>query len=161
MRTKTDTFILIRFFSGILTALPAAVWCILILISTLISISTGSDYFWKTYLIVGGIFLGASLALGFIMPALFPTRWKRHPMLWLFGQGMLAWLVAVLILGLVNLTPLCVGQDNGDGHNDLALCMLQTVMVLVVFSPLEFMLLCLTALPGGWLIERFINSRGI
>ena len=32
-------------------------------------------------------------------------------LLWFFGQGLLAWLAAVLALGLVNLTPLCVGQE--------------------------------------------------
>jgi hypothetical protein len=81
-------------------------------------------------------------------------------MLWFFGQGLLAWLVAILALGLVNLTPLCVGQDNGDGNNDFALCMLQTVMVPIVSSPLEFILLCLTALSGGWLIKRLVKSEG-
>jgi hypothetical protein len=73
---------------------------------------------------------------------------------------LLAWLVAILALGLVNLTPLCVGQENGDGTNDFALCMLQTVMVAIVFSPLEFVLLCLTALPGGWLIKGLVKSEG-
>jgi hypothetical protein len=73
---------------------------------------------------------------------------------------LLSGLVAILALGLLNLTPLCVGQDNGDGNNDLALCVLQSVMVAIVFSPLEFVLLCLTALPGGWLITGLVKSEG-
>jgi hypothetical protein len=81
-------------------------------------------------------------------------------MLWFFGQGLLAWLVAILALGLVNLSPLCVGQDNGDGNNDFALCMLQSVMVPIVCTPLEFILLCLTSLSGGWLIKRVVKSEG-
>lgn len=135
-------------FSGFVTALPAAVFWLLI------TVPSGSEYFWKSYTLVIGVFLAASFALGFFVPALFPAHWKRHPILWLFSQSLLAWIVAVMALGLVNLTPLCVGQDNGDGNNDFALCMLQTVMVSTVYSPLEFILLCLTAFPGGWLIKK-------
>jgi hypothetical protein len=145
--------IFFRFFSGIVTALPATVLWIFI------SISAGSEYFWKSYFIVSGVFLAISFAFGFFIPALAPVHWKRHPILWLFGQGMLAWLVAILALGLVNLTPLCVGQDNGDGNNDFALCMAQTVMVPIVCSPLEFILLCLTALPSSWIIKGLVKSE--
>jgi len=144
--------IILLFFSGFVTALPATVFWILI------STSAGCDYFWKSYFIVCGVFLAVSFALGFFIPALAPKYWKRHPSPWLFGQGLLAWLVAILALGLVNLTPLCVGQENGDGNNDLVLCVVQTVMVAIVFSPLEFVLLCLTALTGGWLIKRLVNK---
>ena len=100
------------------------------------------------------VFLAASFALGFFIPALSPALWKRQPVLWLLGQGMLAWLLALLALWIINLTPLCVGQDNGDGNNNVALCALETVMVSLTCSPLEFLLLSLTALPGGWLIKR-------
>jgi hypothetical protein len=106
------------------------------------------------------VILAVSFALGFFIPALVPTHWKRHPILWFFSQGLLAWLVAILALGLVNLSPLCVGQDNGDGNNDFALCMLQSVMVPIVCTPLEFILLCLTSLSGGWLIKRVVKSEG-
>jgi hypothetical protein len=103
--------------------------------------------------------LAVSFAIGFFIPALSPKHWKRHPTLWFNGQGLLAWILAILALGLVNLTPLCVGQDNGDGNNDFALCLVQTVMVAIVFSPLEFVLLCLAALPGAWLIKRLVISE--
>jgi hypothetical protein len=145
--------IFFRFFSGFVTMLPATVLWMLIFISA------GSEYFWKSYFIVSGVFLAISFALGFFIPALAPVHWKRHPILWLFGQGMLAWLVAILALGLVNLTPLCVGQDNGDGNNDFALCMAQTAMVPIVYSPMEFILLCLAAFPGGWLLKRLVKSE--
>jgi hypothetical protein len=145
--------IFFRFFSGFVTMLPATVLWMLIFISA------GSEYFWKSYFIVSGVFLAISFALGFFIPTLAPVHWKRHPILWLFGQGMLAWLVAILALGLVNLTPLCVGQDNGDGNNDFALCMAQTAMVPIVYSPMEFILLCLAAFPGGWLLKRLVKSE--
>jgi hypothetical protein len=66
--------------------------------------------------------------------------------------------VATLALTVLNLTPLCIGQDNGDGSNDLALCIVQTSLVSLVYSPLGFTLLCLTTLPGGWLIKQFIKG---
>jgi hypothetical protein len=115
MRTGASEFPSLLFFSGFVTALPATVLWILI------SKSIGNEYFWESYLIVSEVFLAVSFTLGFSIPALVPLQWKRHPILWFFGQGLLAWLVAVLVLGLVNLTPLCVGQDNGDGNNDFAL----------------------------------------
>jgi hypothetical protein len=146
--------IFLRFFSGFVTVLPSLVFWMLI------SVSAGSEYFWKSYFIVSGVFLAVSFALGFFIPTLAPKHWKRHPTLRLFSQGLLAWLVAILALGLVYLTPLCVAQDNGDGNNDFAVCMAQTVMVAIAFSPLEFILLCLTALPGGWLIKVLVIIEG-
>jgi hypothetical protein len=146
----------LRFLSGFVTVLPASMF-----VWILTSISAGNDYYWKTYFIVGGIFLAASFALGFYLPSLAPVHWKRHPILWFFGLGLLAWLVAIGTLGLFNLTPLCVGQENGDGTNTLGMCMMQSVMVSLVSAPLEFIMLCLSALPGGWLVKRLIKSEGI
>ena len=143
--------IFLRLYSGLVTALPAAIsWM-------LVSISAGGEYFWKAYFLVCAVFLAASFALGFFIPALSPALWKRQPGLWLLGQGMLAWLLALLALWIINLTPLCVGQDNGDGNNNVALCALETVMISLSCSPLEFFLLSLTALPGGWLISGWIK----
>ena len=147
--------IFLRFFSGVVTALPGTV-----LLWILISMAKENEYYWLAYFIVSRVFLAVSFALGFLVPALAPTHWKRHPSLWFFGQGLLAWLGAVLALGLINLTPLCIGQDNGDGNNNLANCIAQTVMMPIACAPLEFILLCLTALPGGWLIKRLIKSEG-
>lgn len=38
----------------------------------------------------------------------------------------IAWCLSVLVLAVINLTPLCLGQDNGDGRNNLAMCALLT-----------------------------------
>jgi hypothetical protein len=143
----------LRFFSGFVTAIPAAVFWIII------TQTMAGEYFGVTYIIVSEIFMIVSFVFGFFIPTLFTKHWKRHPTFWLFGQGLLAWLVAVLVLGLFNLSPLCIGQENGDGINDLGLCMAQTVMVPLAFSPMEFILLCLSVLPGGWLIKRLIKSE--
>jgi hypothetical protein len=138
----------LRSFSAFVAVLPAMVFYLLI------TRSSGSEYFWKSYYIVSLLFLAVSFTIGFFIPVLAPVLWKRHPVLWFFGQGLLAWLAAILALLLVNLTPLCVGQDNGDGNNDLILCMVQTLMVTVVYSPIEFILLSITAFIGGTFIRR-------
>jgi hypothetical protein len=109
------------------------------------------------YYIVAVAFALISFLLGFFLPGLLPGRWLRHPRLWLFGQGFTAWLVAILVLGLLTLTPLCVGQDNGDGNNNIGLCIAQTVLVSIVYSPLELILLCLSALPGGWFLKQIVG----
>jgi hypothetical protein len=145
--------IFIRLFSAVITSLPAVV-CWLI-----ISKAAGDEYYWPAYLVTGGTFLVASFLIGFCAPGLFPSHWKRHPILWLFVQGLLAWLVAELVFGVANFTPLCIGQDNGDGNNDIGLCMAQTVMMSIVYSPLEFILLFLTTIPGGWLIKKTFKSE--
>jgi hypothetical protein len=149
-------FIFLRFISGFVTTLPATV-----MMWILISMAKENEYYWLTYFIVGAVFLAVSFALGFFVPALAPVFWKRYPGLGLFAQGLLAWLAGVFVLGLLNFTPLCIGQENGDGNNSLSNCMAQTVMGPIACAPVEFVLLCLVALPGGWLIKRLVRSKGI
>ncbi|MCU0612042.1 MAG: hypothetical protein MUE60_09675 [Candidatus Eisenbacteria bacterium] len=38
----------------------------------------------------------------------------------------ISWCLSALVLAVINLTPLCLGQDNGDGRNNLAMCVLLT-----------------------------------
>ncbi|RPH56499.1 MAG: hypothetical protein EHM81_13070 [Chloroflexi bacterium] len=146
--------LLMRLSSALVTSLPALVF------GALTYISVSNDYYWPAYILTSGAFLVVSFLSGFFVPGLAPGHWRRHPGLWLFGQGMLAWLAAELVFALANFSPLCVGQDNGDGNNDLGLCMAQTAMVSLVGAPLEFTLLLLSAIPGGWLIKKMFKSEG-
>jgi len=141
-----------RLLSILFTSIPAALWL------TLVLLVDGNDYFWLAYIIASGIYLTVSLIIGFLGPTFFPQSFKRHPGLFIFGQGLLAWMAAFLVLGLLNLTPMCVGQDNGDGNNDLVMCVVQTVLVGLVYSPLEFLLLVPSAVIGGNLIKRPSSS---
>lgn len=143
-----------RILSGLATAFPASVYWILI-----VSLS-GGDYFWKPYFLVSTIFLLISSATGYSMPALAGAGWIRCPTVWILAQGWLSWLAALVLLWAVNLTPLCIGQVNGDGRNDLALCLIQTGLVSIVYLPLEFCLLLLAALPGGWLARQLLKRGG-
>ena len=139
---------MIHVLSTLFTSIPAALWL------TLVILAKGNDYYWPVYIVTCAVFLAASLAIGFLGPTLFPQAFKRHPGLWIFAQGILAWIAAVVVLGLLNLTPMCVGQDNGDGNNDLVMCVVQTMVVALVYSPLEFILLLPAAVTGGLLLRK-------
>ncbi len=137
-----------RLLSILFTSIPAVLWL------TLVLLADGDDYYWPAYILTCGIFLGVSLVIGFLGPTLFPQSFKQHPGLWIFAQGILAWIAAVMVLGFLNLTPMCVGQDNGDGNNDLVMCVVQTVLVALVYSPLELILLTPAAVTGGLLLRK-------
>jgi hypothetical protein len=98
-----------RWLSTLFTSIPAALWMLLVILSK------GNDYYRPVYVVTCGVFLAVSLAIGFLGPTFFPQAFKRRPGLWIFGQGLLAWMAAILVPGLLNVTPLCVGQDNGNG----------------------------------------------
>jgi len=138
-----------RILGAAITSVPA------IVLGAFVVLSAGEEYFWRTYGWVCGVFLAASFVLGLILSPRMQGSRPRRAWLWLLLAGALAWLTAVFTLALLNLTPLCVGQDNGDGNNDLALCVVQTAAVALVYSPFEFALLGLSAVLGGLLA----NSR--
>jgi hypothetical protein len=130
-----------------LVSLPA------VLIGAIVYTSIGDDYFRPTYLIVCSVFVAASLVFGFAVSpspreARFRQAWTR-----LFLGGAVAWTFALAALGLLNLTPLCVGQDNGDGINDLGMCVSYTILVAAVYSPAVLTLLALNAALGGAILR--------
>lgn len=133
--------------SGSISAIPAIIMGI-----CLFSISR-EEYYWTTYAITSLTYFGASFLLGFRLAAQMRNARLNCPGLWFFVSGGLAWLIALLFLALLNLTPLCVGQDNGDGINTFSLCVLYTVLVTLIYSPLVLLLLSLSALIGGKILS--------
>ncbi len=124
-----------------------------VLVGAWVLTNIGDGYYWPTYLIVATAFLVASFLFGFLLSprprgARFREAWTR-----LFLGGALGWISALATFGALNLTPLCVGQDNGDGINNLALCMSYTFIVTVVYSPLILTLLATNAALGGAFIR--------
>lgn len=142
-----------RLLSGSISAIPA-----IILGICLLTISR-NEYYWSTYAITTLIYFGASLFLGLILPARMYKTHIRYPWLWLFISGGFAWVIALLSLALLNLTPLCVGQDNGDGINTYSLCILYSVLVTLIYSPSVLILLTLSAFIGGNIIRTLIRAR--
>jgi hypothetical protein len=72
------------------------------------------EYYWPIYGIMALSFFLTSLILGLILPILLQGSKFNYPWLWVFIAGGLAWLVALAVFALLNLTPLCIGQDSGD-----------------------------------------------
>ena len=142
-----------RILLSIFTATPAIIWLIL---STIMD---RREYFWSTYVIVCAAFVVISFLLGFIAPSLLIKTPLYRPWTRILIPGGLAWLAAVSILGLLNLTPLCVGQNNGDGNNDLTQCLVQSVLVAIVYTPLELIMLAMSAITGGWIISKILGGE--
>jgi hypothetical protein len=68
------------------------------------------------------------------------------------AAAFLAVILALAVLTALNLTPLCVGQNNGDGTNNLVMCIVQTGLVAVFFGPLVLGLLALAAFASSLVI---------
>ncbi len=139
--------------SGSISALPAMIIGICVL-----SISR-EEYYWTAYAISTLIYFSASLLLGYSLPNRMRKTRLNHPGLWLFVSGGLAWLIALLSLALLNLTPLCVGKDNGDGINTFSLCVFYTLLVSFIYSPLILILLAFYSLAGGKILSVLNRSR--
>lgn len=136
-----------RLLSAIFTALPGFFFFLLFLLT-----GWRREYWWGTYLVVLTVLLISSVFFGFMFPLVFQKlRWR--PWVWILVQGLLAWAIACLVLTLLNMTPLCVGQNNGDGNNNFGMCMFMTVLSGIVYTPVYFGLLVISALAGSWAIR--------
>jgi hypothetical protein len=107
------------------------------------------EYFFLTYAIVSGVFWACS----FIVGARMARQQSRRRTTWsAFRNLVFAWGAALVLLAVLNLTPLCVGQDNGDGRNTCALCVIQSVASAVIYTLPVLLLASLAAWGlGGWL----------
>ncbi len=137
-----------RITSALFTALPS----IYFLYQAIFGIRS-YEYFWKTYMVVASVLLGASLFFGFVLPPIFRLFHISAPWAPIVVGGLLAWLISMFVLILLNATTMCVGQDNGDGNNDLGMCMTYTFMVAVVFGSVYGFLLVLSGVAGHWIIK--------
>lgn len=138
-RTRTTT--------AIFTALPGAFYFVHI-------ISDGrsyTEYYWRTYFATAAVLLGASLFFGFLLPPRIRRAW-----MWMLAAGS----AALVVLTALHATPLCIGQDNGDGINDLSLCMGYVVLSAAVLGPIYLIVLAISAFTGQWALERQFKAGG-
>jgi hypothetical protein len=138
-----------RLISASFTALPGFFFLILFLRSGWL----GREYWWGTYLTVLIVLLAKSLLFGFVFPTAFQKLKVRHPWIWIVVQGLLAWAIALIVLELLNLTPLCVDQDNGDGNNDIGMCIFMTALSGIVYTPVYLGMLAVSSLIGHWMLS--------
>jgi hypothetical protein len=111
------------------------------------------EYFFITCTIVSGFFWAVAFALGALTPRyLRPGRSRKPVFLLAFRDLALAWGGTLVLLSILNLTPLCIGRDNGDGRNTLALSIVQSVAVAVCYTPPILGMVALAALGlSRWL----------
>jgi len=133
--------------TGCLIALPA------LLFMGFIILTGRGEYYFPSYILMGLVFCGASFLSGALVsyqasPGV--SRWTI--VFYLFLGSAIAWFISLGVLALLSLTPLCIGQDNGDGHNNLTLCMLQVVLVSISYTPFMLLLVGLASLVTGRLL---------
>ncbi len=118
------------------------------------------EYFFVTYAIVSGFFWALAFTLGMLTPRhLSPGRSGKQVFLLAFRDLALAWGGALVLLSILNLTPLCVGQDNGDGRNTYALGITQSAAVAVCDTPPVLGMVALAALGLGRWLKHISGSR--
>lgn len=118
-----------KWLAGGVVAVPAY----LSLVSILSSFK--GEYYFSTYVIVGVVFVAASFVAGTWAASRIQvgaSRWGSFGRL--FAGSLAAWTVSLIVLGLLSLTPLCVGQNNGDGINDIGACGFYVVLAAVFYS---------------------------
>lgn len=145
-----------RLVSAFFTALPGGLLILLLLLTDFM----GSEPWWDMFLAVLVILSIASLLSGLILPALLRRMGWRPSWLWILMLGAASWGLALLLLGMFSLTPLCIGQENGDGINDLVECMERAGMSGLACTPLYLGLLTISAFIGGR-VMKFFEPSGI
>jgi hypothetical protein len=84
-----------------------------------------------------------------------PGTSRRRSMVLLFLGLLVAWVMALAVLAVLSMTPLCVGRDNGDGNNDIGLCGFYVILAAVFYSVPMALLMGIASGAAGWLLKRF------
>jgi len=114
------------------------------------------EYYFPMYCMMGLVFLATSFISGIYISYRFANNVSRGRIVFYLFLGLgLSWLVSLLTLAILSLTPLCVGQDNGDGNNDVTQCIVQVVLVSLVYSPLALLLFGMVS----FVASRFLPGK--
>lgn len=139
-----------RIASSFFTALPATYFFV-----HAVFLTEPTEYYWKTDVVVASVLLVGSLSLGFVLPLVLQLFHVRAPWISIAVGGILALGLALFAMTLLNTTPVCVGQDNGDGNNNLGMCMGYVVLAGIVFGSVYLFFLAISAFVGHWAMKAF------
>lgn len=134
-----------RITSAFFTALPGAFFLFLVIATP----GMRREYYWITIFVAVLVLFGSALVLGFLQPS-----WLRPKWFWIIAMGFVALLLALFVTAILNVTPLCVGQDNGDGNNSFGMCMGYVVLYAVFYGIPYMVLLTVSAVIGHWVMNR-------
>ena len=101
------------------------------------------EYYWISILVGASVLFGSALVLGFFQPV-----WLRPKWLWITAAGFAALLLALFATTVVNVTPLCVGQNNGDGNSSFGMCMVYVILYAFFYGIPYLFLLAVSAFVG-------------
>ena len=128
------------------------------LLFMLFAFTMRDEYFFTVYLLTSIVFLVSSIGMGIHHVRRSDAFLKKPTALLFFGM-MFSWVLAFLTLAVLNLTPLCVGQDNGDGMNGISQCIMYTVLSGSIYSMINLALVAAVAYTGGFVCRRmFVNA---
>lgn len=136
-----------RISTAFFTALPGSLFVVLVISSNMYR-----EYFWSSILTGVSVLFGSALLLGFVQSPQLRPKW-----VWIITAGFAAMVLALLVITVLNATPLCVGQDNGDGNNSLGMCMGHVVLYAIFYGIPYMMLLTMSAVTGHWVMKIFRN----
>jgi hypothetical protein len=125
----------------------------------LLVLSMRGEYFFTVYQVTSTVFLVSSVGVG-IHRVRRPEAFVKKPIALLFSGMMYSWVLAFVTLAVLNLTPLCVGQDNGDGMNAIGHCIMNTALVGVVYSIVVLAIVAAVAYGGGSVCRRMFANAG-
>ena len=127
------------------TALPAAVYFILAVTSD----GMRGEYYQPAVIAAVTVLFGSALLLGVFQPG-----WLRPTWFWILTVGFISMLMALFTTTVLDATPLCVGQDNGDGNNDLGRCMGISLLYAIFYGIPYLFMLGVSALFGHWILKH-------
>jgi hypothetical protein len=107
------------------------------------------EYYWISILVGASVLFGSALVLGFFQPV-----WLRPKWFWIMAAGFAAMVCALFVTAVLDATPLCVGQNNGDGNNDLGRCMGYVLLYAFFYGIPYMILLTVSAVMGHWAMKR-------
>jgi hypothetical protein len=130
------------------------------LLFMLFAFSMRDEYFFTVYLLTSIVFLLTSIGIG-IYHVRGPDDFLKKPTALLFFGMMFSWILALLTLVVLNLTPLCVGQDNGDGMNGFSQCIMYTLLSGGVYTIMILALAAAVAYTGGFVCRRMCLNAAV
>jgi hypothetical protein len=137
-----------RISTSFFTSLPGALFFALVVTSK----GMRQEYFWISILAGVSVLFGNAIVFGFVLPTRLDPKW-----FWIMAAGFAAMVCALFVTAVLDATPLCVGQNNGDGNNDLGRCMGYVVLYAIFYGIPYMMLLTVSAVTGHWAMKIFRN----
>jgi hypothetical protein len=139
--------ILKKLLSGSILSLPA--------VSFLFFVQTFSgEYYFPMYMAQAVVFCLASVTAGVLLwHPYFAEASGWRLIVRILICFLIAWGISLMALGFFSLTPICVGQDNGDGHNNLMLCIIQFGLASITLTIPALITTSLASLFAGWLLS--------